>query len=434
VTGDPTVAEAVGRALAAEGARTVIGVLGSGNFHVTNALVASGARFVAARHEAGAATMADAYARASGELGVVTVHQGPGLTNAVTGIAEAAKSRTPLLVLAADTAAAAARSNFRIDQAGLVESVGAVSERLASPATAVADAVRAARRARLERRTVVLQMPLDVQAAPAPDVPAPPDVRPPAPLGPDPAAVARLCALLDGAERPVLIAGRGAVLPGARDLLETVAERTGALLATTAVAHGLFAGNPWSLGISGGFASPVASDLLAHADVVVAFGASLTMWTTRHGRLLHPDAVVAKVDDNPAALGVDSRVDLGVGGDVAATARALLDEVERHGTGPGATWRTAEVRARITAGGWRETPYDDAGEPDRIDPRTLTKALDDLLPAERVLVTDSGAFMGWPAMYLRVPDERGFVFTQSFQSVGLGLATAVGVRSRTRAG
>src|SRR5918993_1847005 len=123
------VAEAVGRTLAQLGADHVFGVVGSGNFHVTNALVAAGARFVAARHEGGAATMADAYARLSGRVGVLTVHQGCGLTNATTGITEAAKSRTPLVVLAAEVAGAAVRSNFRIDQAGLATAVGAGGER-----------------------------------------------------------------------------------------------------------------------------------------------------------------------------------------------------------------------------------------------------------------------------------------------------------------
>ncbi|WP_246343062.1 thiamine pyrophosphate-binding protein, partial [Actinomadura verrucosospora] len=167
------VAEAVGEALARLGAGTVFGVVGSGNFHVTNALAAHGARFVAARTEGGAATMADAYARVSGGLGVVSVHQGPGLTNAVTGIAEAAKSRTPLLVLAGEVAASAVRSNFRIDQAALAASVGAVPERVHSPQTALADVARACRTAVAERRTVLLGLPLDVQGAelPAGDAP-----------------------------------------------------------------------------------------------------------------------------------------------------------------------------------------------------------------------------------------------------------------------
>jgi len=138
-----TVAEVVGALLARLGIGHAFGVVGSGNFHVTNALRAGGVPFVAARHETGAAMMADAYARTSGDVAVLSVHQGCGLTNALTGIAEAAKSRTPLLVLAADTAGAAVRSNFRIDQDAAVRAVGAVPERVHTAVSAVDDVVRA---------------------------------------------------------------------------------------------------------------------------------------------------------------------------------------------------------------------------------------------------------------------------------------------------
>jgi thiamine pyrophosphate-dependent acetolactate synthase large subunit-like protein len=85
------------------------------------------------------------------------------------------------------------------------------------------------------------------------------------------------------------------------------------------------------------------------------------------------------------------------------------------------------VADRIAATGrWRDVPYDDESTADRIDPRTLTVALDDLLPDERVVAVDSGNFMGYPSMFLSVPDEQGFCFTQAFQSIGLGLATAIG--------
>jgi len=119
------VAEAVGRALASLGVDAVFGLLGSGNLTVTNALRDAGVPFYAARHEGGAICMTDGYARVSGRLAACSVHQGPGLANAVTGLTEAAKSRTPLLVLAADAPPAALGSNLRIDQAGLVEAVGA---------------------------------------------------------------------------------------------------------------------------------------------------------------------------------------------------------------------------------------------------------------------------------------------------------------------
>src|ERR687888_2686926 len=120
---ETTVVDAVARCVLEAGGDVAFGVVGSGNFTVTAALVQQGGRFVAARHEGGAACMADAHARVTGRLGVCSVHQGPGLTNAMTGIAEAAKSRTPLVVLAADTSTTASQSNFRIDQAQLVTSV-----------------------------------------------------------------------------------------------------------------------------------------------------------------------------------------------------------------------------------------------------------------------------------------------------------------------
>src|SRR5512142_2202854 len=150
-----SVADVVGTTIAAQGVQDAFGVRGSGNLIVTNALCSHGARFHHARHEGGAICMADGYARVTGRVGICSVHQGPGLTNTMTGLAEAAKSRTPLLVLAGETPAAALTSNFRIDQHDLVESVGAIADRVFSAATAADDAQRAYHRAITERRPVV---------------------------------------------------------------------------------------------------------------------------------------------------------------------------------------------------------------------------------------------------------------------------------------
>jgi thiamine pyrophosphate-dependent acetolactate synthase large subunit-like protein len=415
------VSELVGRTLAELGVGHAFGVVGSGNFHVTNALRAAGVPYLAARHEGGAATMADAWSRTSGRVGVLSVHQGCGLTNAMTGITEAAKSRTPLLVLAADTGAAAVRSNFRIDQSALVGAVGAVAERVHTPASAAADTVRAYRTAVEQRRTVVLNLPLDVQAAESPDPGPLPAIPALAPIRPGRPATRALAALITGAQRPVFVAGRGA--RGARSELLALAEAAGALLATSAVAHGLFVGEPWSLGISGGFATPLAAELITGADLVVGWGCTLNMWTMRHGTLIGPAARVVQVDLDADAIAANRPVELGVLGDVAATAADVLAELP----GPRTGYRTEPVRAAIAARGrWRDEPFDDLTGPDGIDPRTLSVALDELLPVERTVAVDSGNFMGYPAAYLRVPDEHGFCFTQGFQSIGLGLATAIG--------
>ncbi|SHN46996.1 thiamine pyrophosphate-binding protein [Cryptosporangium aurantiacum] len=411
-----TVAEVVGTLVARLGAGHAFGVVGSGNFHVTNALTNAGVEFVATRHEGGAATMADAYARTSGRVGVLTLHQGCGLTNAMTGITEAAKSRTPLLVLTADTAASAVRSNFRIDQNALAASVGAVPERVYGADTVVEDVVRAWRTARDGRRTVVLNLPLDVQGHEAEpgDVP---DVAAPVPVRPGGAAVEALTAALDAAQRPVFLGGRGA--RGHGPVLRELAARTGALLATSAVANGLFAGDPFDLGISGGFSTPVTAELIRGADLLVGWGCSLTMWTLRHGRLIGEGTRLIQIDDEADALGANRRIDLGVHGDVGETAAAVLAAVDAR-TG----YRRPEVAARLAAGpGWGTF---DLSTADRIDPRELSLELDRLLPAERTVAVDSGNFMGYPAAFWNVPDEAGFCFTQAFQSIGLGLATAVG--------
>jgi thiamine pyrophosphate-dependent acetolactate synthase large subunit-like protein len=409
-----TTAEQVGHLLAGFGVAQAFGVVGSGNFAVTNALTAGGVPFVAARHECGATVMADAYARMSDRLAAVTLHQGPGLTNAMTGIAEAAKSRTPLLVLAADSPGAAVNSNFRMDQDAAVTAVGAVAERVHSPASAAADTWRAYRKAVDERRTVVLNLPLDVQAAPA--VSAPPrNLLVPQQVRPSPDSVAVLAESLRTASRPVFVAGRGARHAGPE--LRELADAVGALLATSAVAHGLFAGHPWSIGISGGFASPRTAELIRNADLVVGWGCALNKWTTRNGALL--GGTVAQVDLDPAAFGAHNRFDLGVVGDVARTARDVLASLDGY-TQDG--YRTAPVGPIRM----RDTPYTDLSTSDSIDPRTLSTRLDELLPADRVVSVDSGNFMGYPSAYLSVPDQYGFCFTQAFQSIGLGLATAIG--------
>lgn len=420
------VSEAIGKTLAERGVEVFFGLVVSGNFAVVNALREAGAEFYSSRHECAAVMMADGYARVSGKVGVCSVHQGPGFTNTLTGLVEAAKSRTPLVLLAADTPAATLWSNFKIDQAAFATTSGAIAERVHSPETAAADTARALHRAQVERRPVVLNIPIDLVEMDAPDdapaVPEKPILEPPRPSE---RTVAEVADLLEACERPVIVAGRGAALSDSREALEDLGGRIGALMATSAVGNGLFAGNPYDVGIAGGFSSPLAAELLAQADTVLAFGASLNRWTTRYGRLFSPSARVVQVDLDEEVIGALYPIDVGVVGDTNATARTIVEELDLRSVSKRG-FRDEEVVRRISARRWRDEPYEDEGTEEYIDPRTLSIALDDLLPQERTLATDSGHFMGYPAMYLPVPDERGFVFSQAFQSVGLGLGTAIG--------
>jgi thiamine pyrophosphate-dependent acetolactate synthase large subunit-like protein len=309
---------------------------------------------------------------------------------------------------------------------------------VASGETAAADTARAFRRAQVERRPVLLNMPLDVQeqlaGASSPPTSAAHDTASlasaasadamsslaaePHRPAPSPAAVAEVARLIAAARRPVIIAGRGAVLAGAGPALRRLGELTGAVLATSAVANGLFAGDPYAVGIAGGFSSPTAARLLGEADAVIAFGAALNQWTTRHGTLITGDVI--QVDRDEEAIGAHRPVALGIVGDAREMAAALNAALDGHTSAR----RTPALAAEIEAGAWRDVPYEESTT--RLDPRTLSIALDDMLPAERIVVVDSGHFMGWPSMYLRVPDAAGFVFPQAFQCVGLGLGNAIG--------
>lgn len=429
-------AQTVARALAQLGATHCFGVVGSGNFDVTNALIADGVRYIAARHEGGAVTMADAHSRMSEVPALVTVHQGCGLTNTVTGLSEAAKSRTPLILLTAEPAQGDVHSNFTIDQDALAASVGASPHRLYSSDTVLTDVLRAWRSAVVDRRSVVLSMPLNVQEAQAATqadtdeavARALKEVEL-APVVPD--SVDALVGLLERSKHPVFIAGRGGRHAG--DEVAELAEATGALLATSAVAKGLFNtighnGQDFNLGISGGFSSPTTAKLIRAADLVVSFGCALNNWTTRHGGLLDTDAKLVQIDVDPSAPGKYRNIDQALIGDSAATARSTSAKwTERYGATSRTGYRTADVKAAIAEGDWRQQPIassDMSGE--GVDPRVLTTRLDEILPEERIVSVDSGNFMGYPSQFLGVPDETGFCFTQAFQSIGLGLATAIG--------
>lgn len=425
MSGTTRISTLVGQTLAKLGVGHVFGVVGSGNFDVTNTLIREGVPFTAARHEGGAATMADAYSRMSNRVGVVSTHQGCGLSNAITGIGEAAKSRTPMIVLTADTQSAAVRSNFKIDQDGLARSVGAVAERIHSAESAVADTVRAFRTAVNERRTVVLSLPLDVQQALAAGSGDEVTLQPSARLRPDPVAVEQLVELLRQAERPVFVAGRGG--RGARDSLLALAEFSGALVATSAVANGLFNGETFNLGISGGFSSPVTAELIAGADLIIGWGCTLNMWTMRHGRLISPDAKVVQVDVEDASLGANRPISLGILGDSALTADDALARMKDVHPVLAEKYRTEANAVLIKqASRWRDVETPDLSTTTSIDPRVLSRELDSILPANRIVSVDSGNFMGYPSQYLAVPDEFGFCFTQAFQAIGLGLYTAIG--------
>jgi thiamine pyrophosphate-dependent acetolactate synthase large subunit-like protein len=420
----------IAEAVAAVGVETVFGVLGDGNFHFVDAWIReTGGRYVAARHEGGAVNMADGAARMAGRdgLGVATVTHGPGLTNTLTALTAAVRNRTPMLLVAGDLPQAATRHNQRIDQGAVVAPSGAGYVRVTTPVGAAAQVTSALRQALLERRPVVLDVANDVQRVEWPEVAD--GARLAAAVAaarsqrvtPDPAAVARAAARLAAARRPVILAGRGAVWSGAGEALRELAERGGALLATTMMASGLFRGDPFDVGLAGVLSGPTAMRLLGEADEVLAVGTTLHSWTTNVGRLF-PGATVTQVDAESARVGDFVVPDDVVIGDARLAAERIAAQVPARAD---VGFRTEEVRAAIAA----ISPYDGLEEsvvPGRIDTRVALITLNDVLPAERMVLSDGGHYFGYPAMYFDVPEPDAFALAANFGSIGLGLGTAIG--------
>ncbi|MFF7656129.1 thiamine pyrophosphate-binding protein [Streptomyces sp. NPDC007983] len=415
--------EATARALSEHGVTTVFGVLGDANLYAMDAFQRqAGGTFVSMANEAGAVLAANGYARTSGHLGVATVTHGPALTNTVTALVESVRDRTPILLIAGDTAVAD-RENFQnISQRDVVMPTGAGFEQVRTPRTIAEDLTTAIRRALLERRPVVLNMPVDFQweqvtyAPLSPTWPAAQAVRP------DPEVMDRAVGIVASAERPVVLAGQGAVTPDARTALLRLASRIGAPVATTLRARDLFRGEPYELGIFGTLSDQSALDTITRSDCVVAFGASLNKWTTVEGSLLKGKKLV-HVDVDLLAPTRHSAVQVEVVGDATAVADALvawLDEAEVKPTGF-ASPKLAEQLAGRTRHG-----FPDRGTDSTVDLRTALMRLESTFPEERTLVLDGGRFIHHALRILRVPEPRAYVHTVNFGSIGLGMGNAVG--------
>lgn len=431
------VGERVADAIAAAGTDLVFGLLSSSNLRIMSRLVCQhGARFYNVRHEAAAVGMADGYARATGRVGVASVTQGPGFTNALTALITAQRASSPVVLFAGDTSAIAVTDNpfsalvQGLDQERVLAALGIMTVRLsgATAERAIAEAFELARR----RGPVVVLFPSQLQhrreAALAPGEPAPgvavgpvlpPKWRESPPLT-DPAALARAGEILANSSRLVILAGRGAVEADAGATLMALADRTGALLATTVRAAGLFTGHPYDLGTAGGFARPVTAELLRRADCVLAFGASLNPFTLRNG-LDEAGARFVHCDRDPAAIGRFLPPEQALIGDVGTVTRLLLEQLPSTGS---PSWR-AEAAA-VLAHGDAADEVDAVAEAGTVDPRQLCRRLDALLPPERVVVTDSGYCTLFPVEYLRVTQPRNLLFTIDFGAVGSGIGPAMG--------
>ncbi|WP_284163017.1 5-guanidino-2-oxopentanoate decarboxylase [Frigidibacter sp. SD6-1] len=345
-----SVGEELVRGLKARGVEVVFGIPGVHTIELYRGLAGSGIRHVTARHEGGAAFMADGYARVSGKPGVAFVITGPGLLNALTPMGQSREDSVPVLIISGVNNRASLGQGLGFlhelpDQAGMVRPL-CPSFQITAPEM-VERVLTQAFAALTEGRPgpVHIEVPTDVMPLPCPPLPS--SVAAAAPRAPDADQLTEAAALLNRARTPVILAGGGARHAGRE--LRALAERLDAPVIQTTNARGLLWQHPLSLAASPSLKSVRA--LMALADQVLAVGTELgvtdyDMYGTEGmpdlAAMIRIDLCAAQLARHPAALAV--RAEAG------RAMQALLPLLEQKATGAAdrvaATMRAA--RAELT--------------------------------------------------------------------------------------
>ena len=426
--------QALAEDIARAGIDTSFGLMSDDTAVFATTLDAIGIGFHGARHENSAIAMAEGYATASGRLGVAVIGRGPATANGLHGAVYASRTGAKVLIIYGEAALSPGAINTlgpdykEFDAAAVLGAAGLKSFVATSPGaarSALADAIAEA----MLGRAAVLLLPTNVQLAEievvADDAPAPARKAAQETPAPRPAraqAIDATAALLDKSRKPLIIGGLGAHRAGAKAALESLAERIGGLLVTTARAKDMFRGHPYNLGIIGSFSHSAARRLIDQCDCVLVFGASLNFLTTSFGTSV-PDAPLVQIDRVRGNIGRWCDADVAVTGDARLAAEQLLEALPERAEAD-KPFHTADVLDNLAAFDLADD-FQAAPTARTVDPRSLGILLDELLPENRSIVYDAGNFLG-VLPYLSVPGPDHVKLTTDFASIGLGFGTALG--------
>lgn len=397
-----TIASSLATVLAAH-TDHAFGVMGEGNAAFLHHYEEAGKPVTPVRHESAAVAAADVYYRASGKLAVATCTYGAGFTNTLTTLVEAAKAHIPLVLVTGGEGPVT--KPWDISETAVLTSLSIPYVVADENPETVARVVRTAHELSTPVAIIITDTTASLEAA----EPTEDQLAPIEPVRPEisETALDEIVTALGGASRPLILAGRGMWAGGATEIFTEIAGRIGAQVATTAAARNIFDGAP----ICGGFASEATAAEIAKADVILAVGASLTPFTMRFGEAFGGDAVLIQATITPSHF--HPRATIHLAADARDLGLALLDRLEP------ATREHAPLQASLDE---VEEARDDKAHPAEIAIR-----LNEILPAERTVVSDGGHFIGWPATMWDVPDPAAFIqIGTAFKAIGMGTGGAAG--------
>ncbi|MGE0313458.1 MAG: thiamine pyrophosphate-binding protein [Lautropia sp.] len=427
--------EALALDIRAMGVKSVFGLMSDDTALLATTLDSMGVRFYGARHENNAVAMAEGFAAASGGLGIAIVGRGPATANAMHGAVYANRTGSAVLLISGYESTAPAAPNAMGPDGKAFNVVDALRAAglqtvLASDATTARLALAQASRAAMRGCCVALLLPVNVQTAML-EAPVSPDgmaAHPVAAAGSPqraarPAAVAAAAAVLQRSRKPLFIAGLGAWRAGAREAIAALAEKTGAVLATSLKAKDLFRGHPDNLGIIGSFSHSAARRMFDEADCIVTFGAGLNQRTTSYGTAFPADAPLIQIDVDRSRIGRWHHADIALIGD----AREIAHQLHAACTDKSASDKPfhGDAHRRRLAEFDPASDFQPVSGPRTVDPRSLAIELDRLLPADRNAVFDAGNFLQ-VLPYISLEGPARLKNTHDFSSIGMGFGTAMG--------
>jgi acetolactate synthase-1/2/3 large subunit len=422
------------------GVEVIFGLCGHTIIGFLDALGKSKIRFVSARHEQVAAHAADGYARASGKVGVLLTHLGPGLTNAATGVANAALDSVPMVVIAGDVPSyfygrhphQEVNLHQDADQFQIFRPFCKRVYRVDN----VEDLPRIVERAFHLAQTgrpgpVLVDVPMDLFSA---DLSwdafgkTPPEI---AKQRIDPATADRIVHALANAKRPVLYAGGGVLSSRATAELTALAEALEVPVVHTLMGKGCLPdGHPLLLGQSGFWGLPVANEKCRAADVIVAVGTRLaeansSSWDSRFTFSIPPTRLI-HIDIDPSEIGRNYQTELGVVADAKLALAALADAARGcpHADRGRLREEIAEGRRKFKsnwADQWTSEQYP-------LRPERILSELRNAAPEDAFIVTDVGWNKNGVAQQFPITVPGTFITPSGLATMGFGPAAAIGVK------
>jgi acetolactate synthase I/II/III large subunit len=424
-----TGAQILWECLVREGVTDVFGYPGGAILPAYDALLDYPIRHVLVRHEQGATHMADGYARASGRVGVAIATSGPGATNMVTGIATAMMDSSPLVCITGQVGSRLIGSDAfqETDITGVTLPI-TKHNYLVTSAAQVAPAVREAFHVARSGRPgpVLVDITKDAQQSSA-DFnwdEAAPRRSPGRPLPPlDSESLDRAADLINRAERPLILAGRGVILSEAMPLLRQFAERADVPVAMTLLGIGAFpASHPLNLGMMGMHGEAWVNAAIQEADLLLAFGMRFDDRVTGNLKTYAQSAQKIHIDIDPAEIGKNVAVDVGIVADLAAAMVALQPLVA---PGDRRQWRRRIDDAKGDAAVRDIKNLPDDGH---LYAAHVVHDLWRVTGGDALVVTDVGQHQMWEAQYYHHEQPRSLITSGGLGTMGFALPAAIGAK------